>query len=331
MRVFLIMILALLLSCRNHPTSIHTQVSTSNIMGAFSVSLVKGLQKLTKSSSPADTGTTRFDLGDLKSSSSFYFLVSNAGTIPITNVTISISSSFLDSGTGFVQDTASLRNISVSPNAISTLEPMLVTSALKLDIVHGNTLNGVGWTSLLKQGQHEAVMLLSGSTKEMTITTSVTGQDTSRDTTYKDTIVSTKCRIAFYAKIMDASFAFDSTLIDSSLWQIMTGGIGTPHIDSLFMNFRSMQIKNTGNVPIILTVSQDSSIGGTNIRIYNLKDTLDAGSTVSFPIQQNIASLMFLELSLDGGNTIADITKRFYQDAFGVVQFNFPSFTYKHP
>jgi hypothetical protein len=100
------------------------------------------------------SSATTFDLGTIKASQNYYFILSNAGDIPVTDVVITTDND----------------NFVVSPNKIDVISPQnnnYIIPVIKVGATHGVSLNGVGYTdSLLPMGNNECTINVSGKTKD---------------------------------------------------------------------------------------------------------------------------------------------------------------------
>jgi hypothetical protein len=128
--------------------------------GYFSLTLLEGLHKTSLATTTAND-TNTIDLGDLHSTTSYYFLLTNTGGHCITNIHLSVSdSSFL-----------------IFPTSIDSLTVGLGTQSLvpiiKLTALHGTGAQGLGSEPLMSPGIHQVHINVSGTTKRNNIDTTV--------------------------------------------------------------------------------------------------------------------------------------------------------------
>lgn len=112
---------------------------------------MNGLSKV----SVADTNAT-FDLGDLRGSKSYYFILSNIGSTSINNITLTTSDS----------------SVVVTPSTIGVLYPndsSSIMQTVKVTILHGTILeNGVGSKPLQPMGALEKYIHIQGTSAGLT-------------------------------------------------------------------------------------------------------------------------------------------------------------------
>jgi hypothetical protein len=248
--------------------------------GKFSLSYVSNL-KSTKAFETIDSAN--FVLDSIKSSRSFYFILSNVGQEDITDVTISTDNS------NFNINPLSIRLLPGTKNQTNTA----LTQVVSLDIVHGTRINGVGYTNLLNMGDNYCNINLQGKTL-----------NGSTDITIK-----TQARIKVFAKVMAISLyqgkqEYDLTNPDGKV-------IGSPFdVDQVnYYNYTSLDppifMKNTGNVAINLSLAS-----------FNPKNPLIQQSKLlpNDSVALNLSTLILNassggEISLDSNGTIFDQKK----------------------
>ena len=76
---------------RTTPVSPNQTITLTPGPGAFGLGYMKGLSKSTANAAVKSGANVNFDLGSIKGSTAFYFLLYNIGSTPITNVTLSIA------------------------------------------------------------------------------------------------------------------------------------------------------------------------------------------------------------------------------------------------
>jgi hypothetical protein len=153
-------------------------LSSTQGPGGFGISYMKGLAKLRKASKAQSGENVNFNLGSIRGSTAFYFLLYNVGKSLITNVTLTVS------------DTS----FSVYPAAMDTLIPgtdIGMLPVVKVNAIHGTPFDGVGYRSIMKQGANSAVLHIQGTTK------------TSHGA---DTVVALSAGLTLQALVMDFRF-----------------------------------------------------------------------------------------------------------------------------
>ena len=149
-----------------------------------------------------------FDLGEIKSSESFYFLLLNVGDIPIFDIILS------SDNPNFIITPSRIGYLGSSKD-LSDVDSNFIFPIITLGIEHGPKINGIGYGTLLKMGTNSAVITITGKT-------SLNG-DTST--------LSISPSMSVNAKIMDINFYVDGQEInlynpDGSLTTAIRG-IGT--------------------------------------------------------------------------------------------------------
>mgnify|MGYP001113571795 CR=1 FL=1 len=99
------------------------------------------------------TNTVSFDLGRIKASKTFYFILSNTGDQPITNVTIESNDPQYE----------------VFPKSIDNIAPAKeggVVPLLEVGVIHGNRLNGLNFQGLLPMGGNMITLNIKGKTRD---------------------------------------------------------------------------------------------------------------------------------------------------------------------
>lgn len=219
------------------------------------------------------TNTVNFDIGKLKASKSFYFILSNIGDTSLTNITIE----------------ANNPNVEVFPKSIDRLEPAGKTGIvplLELGIVHGNRLNGVGFQSLLPMGDNTIELTIKGQTQ------GEKGEET----------VELKADIKLFAGVMDielfqAGTAIDLKKIDySTTLGAKESGLG--FIIGYKVNSNTIAIQNSGNVVLDVKVVFNATSGK---KIIN--HTLNVGE------KKDIKMFSYAFIVVDSGGFIADLAR----------------------
>jgi hypothetical protein len=134
------------------PNTVEKKLSPYDGPGGFAMSYLKGLAK-TKGATEVKSGeNAKFDLGSIKGSTAFYFLLYNIGNRPITNVSLTIADTMF----------------SLYPSKIDTLVPgtdIGILPIVKVNAFHGTSIDGVGSRSLMKMGLNSATLAIQGTTK----------------------------------------------------------------------------------------------------------------------------------------------------------------------
>jgi hypothetical protein len=230
---------------------------------------------------PADAGnenTVAFNLGELKKSQSFYFMLTNGGDSDIKDIAIKSNNSAFQ----------------VSPASISVLPTgpgMTAVPVVRVNIVHGPSLSGVGLEPILSPGPHSA---------RITITGNATGSDTA--------IISIALNVDLTvdAKVMDIELVDNGTSLDltkpwgSSMGALELGGLGSARLYCYPEG--TLEIKNTGSVDIRATLTgQNTSTWGDVTAELNI--ARGATQVVQYPVG---ADSSILYIALDGSNTVTD-------------------------
>ena len=208
-----------------------------------------------------------FDLGTIRNTTSFYFLLRNGGETSITNVTLS-------SSTGAFQ---------VTPPSIDIIPPDAGASLLqiiKVTAVHGTAASGIGFTALMPAGSNTTTLSIQGTTRN--------GHDA-------PTPVRLDANLSVMALLVDVSVLDGDSVVD--LAHPAFHGLGANTCGVLVPGFgritATLMLRNTGNVP--LAVSVWSGTAGVPTR-----QTVAVGGSSAF------SDTSELTVQLDGGGTISD-------------------------
>ncbi|WP_299457326.1 hypothetical protein [uncultured Microscilla sp.] len=171
---------------------------------------------------------TNFDLGNLKASKSFYFILSNTGDRAITDVTIESNNPQFEIFPKTIDKLAG-----ASENGIVPL--------LELGVIHGNRLNGVGFQSLLPMGDNTVEVTIKGKTQ---------GEN-------GEEAVELKAQVKLFAQVMDVEFYKNGEKIDLSTFTRVSGPFAHESgLSSLRLYVANktdaISVKNVGNVNIQL-------------------------------------------------------------------------------
>lgn len=207
MKYLLIVILFLpFFGCRhNDPGTITEPVIQSS--GKFSIQYANGLAKI---SAVQVSDTAIFDLGDLRGTKNYYFILENTGQTPITNISITSSDSTID----------------VSPSSIIRLDPQGsngIIPIIKVTVNHGTVIeNGVGIKPLQAMGSLVKSLHIEGTS---------------------DTLVNLTVHLNLFSYLLDFDVLENNTLVP--LASFFGYRINEYHlVDSIY------SIRNTGNIPL---------------------------------------------------------------------------------
>ncbi len=237
--------------------------------GSFGFTMLQGLgDSGTETQEFNLTTEVAFELGDLKSSQQFYFLLRNLGDAAITDIDLAAS------GPGY----------SVVPAHLDALAPVGggdgdFLPVVRVSINHGTALNGIGFTDLLAAGAANGGLAITGSTTDAGGAAEDVGLDVTLTATAKVMEVSIDCG----GQALDLASSEGSH--SSNL-----GGIG-------FVRSYPCEpprtLTNTGNVPVGVSYARGNLVDPIAL-------TVAPGDTSALGDDGNVT------LVLDGGNTIAD-------------------------
>jgi hypothetical protein len=273
-------------------------LTTTQGAGGFGMSYLKGLAKTRNASKVQSGGNVNFNLGSIKGSTAFYFLLYNVGNSLITNVTLTMSDTMF----------------SVYPAAMDTLVPgtdLGMLPVIKVSAFHGTSLDGVGSRSIMKQGANGATLHIQGTTK------TAGGADT---------VVTLSAGLQLQALVMDFSFYGLGGEVNlsapktSSMGRFLPDSGMSVSMPSTWMayypcNFKFntdfsktcyrddardtlIKILNTGNVPVVVTeylatstpVVKASVAPGDSLVIPNAQGryVIDGNHTTADPKRMNL-------------------------------------------
>lgn len=268
-KIYLIMVLAVvtaMVGCskknNTDPTPTPTTEQTTLKPGAFGLTQMQTNKRIRKQvingityvpyEAPANinqrttANAVSFDLGNLKSSKSFYFMLSNAGGQAITNVTIESNNPQFE----------------VFPKSIDKIDSAGaggIVPLLELGVIHGNRLNGLGFQNLLPMGDNTVEVTIKGKTQ---------GENGEED-------VELKAEIKLFAEVMAVEFYINDTK------QGFRDAVGNYFSLYNIDDNQTFKIKNTGNVEIKLQhhiFTQESLM----VPVADQHSVLPAGETVTF-------------------------------------------------
>lgn len=227
-----------------------------------------------KSGIMTDSITTTFALGDIKASKEFYFILSNGGNNPITDIKISSNNDAFQIAPNM------LTNLLGKGSLFSDFIPII-----SLSVIHGIRLNGVGYTDLLPMNENSAEITITGKTIEG-------GESINLKSTF---------RFSVNAKVMDIKI-FDGgnecNLLNptsSVMFAQNYGGLGS--IRSYKFNSQSFKIKNIGNVTMTVHSYNLGGVTQTIGEVFDLSPLQD--KTITLKSRSTV-------FELDGDGTITD-------------------------
>ncbi len=247
--------------------------------GSFKLQQITYLKNNTEQFQDA---SINFNLGDIYASKEFYFMLSNAGDYPITNINI----------------VSSNEQFTISPAQIDTLSSTnnnSFTQAITLGILHGKVLNGVGNAPNLEQGENTATLTITGTTYN--------GRE------YID--ISFEVTINVVAKIADICVSTSSGAIDMTEYcsfALYTAGLYNFCVNQTdFLTFQ-----NTGNVTLNMNIKYMDTINWNEFQYIET----NISPTESYTLDNN--SLSSVILSFTGENAVVNQEKYITTDNQGV-------------
>lgn len=247
--------------------------------GKFSISRVQNLSK--KSSGPLPQADDRagFDLGSVKASGNYHFLLYNVGFSAVTNISIA----FADS------------HFTACPTRMDTLFPGIDIGLLPIVTVnaeHGIALSGVGYRPLLPKGNDTAVLRITGTTRTQSGTDSTLILDVA---------------MAVKALVMDIEMRDTGGMVPLGSPSGRARGNfpdGISELPLYGVSGCTVSVKNTGNVPVTMKVwPEQVSVNDTSYGKVS-STTIPAGDSARVPRKSGRQVLC-----IDGNNTISDQVK----------------------
>jgi hypothetical protein len=209
--------------------------SKNDISGKFVLKQTSSLKSLKKSSYLSiykSDDSVFFSLDTIKSSRSFYFLISNSGQSDITDIAMTTDNS------NFIVTPKTIPLIS----GINSKNNPTLNQVFSIDVIHGTMINGIGSARFLNMGYNYCNINIQGKTFN-------------GDTV----IVKLKANIRIFAEIMAISLYQGKYIYDFSNpdWDLV--GCGTFNIREMIMfDYYTINppvtIKNIGNVDIDMTM-----------------------------------------------------------------------------
>jgi hypothetical protein len=219
-----------------------------------------------------------FDLGNLRATDEFFFLLSNAGGTSITGIDISSSNPAFE----------------VTPTQISELSPDTgsgtITPIVRVTAVHGIASTGLSFADVLPSGPNSTVIAFNGTTT---------------DSAGASVPVSLGAGVSVNAMVVDIEFTDPTGIVDET-----NGGgaamLGVPEatggIVPVVNIYGDLGLENTGSADITLSVSSmNDPLGFT-------PTSLPPGGSLTFVAADyfEAGSNAVLALIIDGGGTVSD-------------------------
>ncbi len=240
MKRYLILTLALgFTACMNsQDAAVEPAPSSQDAVAHGQIQLVamKGLSKVAASQQTSGSSTTYvFDLDTANSSIQQYFLLQNTGDCDVQHVKLVSNNS----------------HFYFSPSEIDLVPPAKSSALLqlvKLSVIHGTKINGVGPDSLLPKGNNVATIQLTGSTT---------------NANHDSINISQDVQLKVYAKVFDVDFfGFDTVPVNMAKNNMNYGGISGLSGDGIRgyyvgikpYNSSTLKILNSGNASFKVTV-----------------------------------------------------------------------------
>jgi hypothetical protein len=282
--VHCMMCAAFFLSCSTNPLqgTKTTPPVTATGPGVFGLSQLKGMNKQLAKTTTALGTNVNFDLGSIKGSATFYFLLYNAGKNKITNITLRMTDSV---------------RFAVYPAKIDTLNPDSIIGMMpvvKVVAYHGTAIDGPGNRPLMPMGLNSSDLIISGTTKTSG------GADTN---------VTLTAGMSLRALVMDITIHFIFSELDSMVkgdnhvTDIPSLGVFQVSVKNYLYGFfpedTLIEFVNVGNVPITLNA-------------LNMDDTADHSSAQITPGGSFNVLLRHSGqycISIDGDHTVFDADK----------------------
>ena len=226
---------------------------------------------------PPASATASFDLGEIRASRDFYFLLRNAGDNDITDISLSSSSDSFDVSPGSIASLASGEDVEFLP-------------IIRVSAIHGIALDGYGTTDVMSMGTNTSTVAVAG--------TSAAADGTTEDVTLD-------VALTLEALLMDVELYCDGIAMDLSdpegSSSSSLGGIGW------LPNYRCpggvMTLENIGNVDIELSYYQGDDLERTETLAAPTSD--EAGDLITVADGSDEDNLYWI-LELAGNNTIGD-------------------------
>ena len=285
------LLLACIIGCSEQTAVVDTgeTVTLSPSSGAFGLSQMKGLGKRQAVTGVKDAGNAQFNLGKIKASTGFYFLLYNVGAQPITRIALNINN----------------EAFSVFPATIDSLLPggdVGMLPIVKISAYHGTPFDGVGNRPLLPKGDNQFSLSITGH--------SITAEG-------NDTIIELDAAMELEALVFDFELSADNGMERS--------GTGS----GLFSNYpemsnkeftgyrtvcsddRNFMLTNSGSEAVRVKVFVPDTSDGNEMTL-SLDTILSA--TAALPLTLSLSASkdsrnVGMSMVLYGNNTVSDPSK----------------------
>lgn len=282
---------------QNSPSGPEVSVTLKPESGRFGISHMGGLAKKSALAEVKEGPGVSFNLGQIKGSTGYFFLLYNIGAVPITNVSLAIGTP----------------GYAVFPTSMDTLIPgsdVGMLPVVKVSAFHGTAYDGVGTRPLLPMGNNTFTLHIEG---------------TSKTASGADTTIELEAAMNLEAMVMDLDVSGKSGSITTSPFQ---GNInetfeGVPGVkneriyscNTECVDDSVVAITNTGNVPLHITLYSSSiSPGSQRVVATRLFDsTIALSDTCKFTFDSDIDQQRFLVIA-SGENTVSNPDKVMLQD-----------------
>lgn len=257
---------ALLTGCFSNDSNPSSPASAGRKPGQIQLVAMNGLAKGAASSV---SSSYVFDLDTARSSFQQYFILQNTGDVEITDIDLATNNP----------------NFTFSPSHIASLPPSedaSVLQVIKLNVVHGKRLDGVGYGDYLTPGLNTVTATITGATVDEE--NEVLALDESLT-------LKTFAKVAgFSILVADSSYALTSLQHGTTFGPPMATSIGHYYapLDTVIDPTGTVSVKNTGNTPL-------------TVRRWNAGYPWEPLSTVTLAPDSSLsASGQIIELDADG-------------------------------
>lgn len=253
-----------------------------NDPGNFNLQQITYLKNNTETISES---SKNFELGDLYASKEFYFILSNAGEYPITNIQIvSDNEQFL-----------------ISPSNIDTLYPSdnSLNQPITIGILHGRVLNGIGTAPILLLGENNSTVTITGTTFD--------GRDNIE--------ISFEALLSVNAKIADLSVITSYSEIDMTSYCHSSLGVEIGHYTFCINPTEYVTFENTGNVNLDIELEYNDTIA---YEYETLEFSLQSGENYKI----NKSNISRLHVIFEGENAVTNPDKFITTDNQGKNYFS---------
>jgi hypothetical protein len=222
----------------------------------------------------SDISGTTIDLGTVRNTSSFSFIISNAGNRPITGIALKNSNPMFE--------------ITSAPfDSLASGTAVQVSRIITITVIHGTNSSGIGLAPLLSMGSNYDTLLIDGSTE------GVNGASTP---------IEVRKVVKVFALLADVRL-FDGTE-EVDLTKPTGGetgsGITTEEIFGYTLTQQRGVLLNSGNVPLDVTEYFGLTVVGQRLLQPNESDTLQHFSLVALDTKGTVTIGDKLHIASDG-------------------------------